>query len=310
MPFKETSSIVMFAKNVQTIAPERDGALKDGHLVSGARVSVDHFESRLLGRTNDSFRKASSAKFKGGCIFVDHAASYVHVDHQVGFSVVETIRAKQGFEKLCMDNDVVVQDYLTDSGAFKANKCVAHINETHQKLKCCGTNAHHQNGVAERAIQTISNMARAMILHASLHWKYGCDSSLWPMAVTYATHIYNNTPRNVVCPADIFTGSTIPLHRLLDYHVWGFPVYVLDPKMQAGKKLPRWEPQSKRGMFMGISMQHPSEVHMVLNLTTGSITTQFHVVFDDLFSTVSSVDREHEPPDHWEDLWLESSTQI
>jgi hypothetical protein len=63
-------------------------------------------------------------------------------------------------------------------------------------------------------------------------------------------------------------------------------------------------------MFMGISMQHSSEVPMVLNLTTGRITTQFHMVFYDLFSTVSSVDREHEPPDHWEDLWLESATQI
>jgi hypothetical protein len=282
---------------VQTIAPERDGALKDGHLVSGARVSVDHFDSRLLGRTNDSFGKASSEKFKGGCILVDHAASYVHVEHQVGFSAVEKICDKQGFEELCMDNGVVVQDYLTDSGAFKVNNCVAHINETHQKLRFCGTNEHHQNGVAERAIQTISNMARAMILHASLHWKDRCDSSLWPMAATYATRIYNNIPRNGVCPADIFTGSTI--HRLLDYHVWGCPVYVLDPKMQAGKKLPKWEPRSKRGIFMGISIQHSSEVPMVLNLTTGSITAQFHAVLDDLFSTVSSVDREHEPPDHW-----------
>jgi hypothetical protein len=46
---------------------------------------------------------------------------------------------------------------------------VAHINETQQMMHFFGTNAHHQNGVAERAIQTISNMARAMILHASMH---------------------------------------------------------------------------------------------------------------------------------------------
>jgi hypothetical protein len=53
----------------------------------------------------------------------------------VGFSAVETIWVKQGFERLCMDNVVVVQDYLTDNEAFKANSCVAHINETHQKLQ-------------------------------------------------------------------------------------------------------------------------------------------------------------------------------
>jgi hypothetical protein len=134
---------------LHTVAPERDGALKDGHLVPGARVSVDHFESKMLGHTFDSFGKSSSSKFKGGCIFVYHAALYVHVEHQVGFSAVETIRAKLGFERLCMDNGVVVQDYLTDSGAFKANSFVAHINETHHKMRFCGTNAHHHNVVAE-----------------------------------------------------------------------------------------------------------------------------------------------------------------
>jgi hypothetical protein len=165
------------------VVPERDGALNDGHMVPGARVSVGHFESRLLGRTFDFFGNSSSAKFKGGCIFVDNAASYVHVEHQVGFSAVETIRAKQGFERLCMENGVVVQDYLTDSGDFKANSFVAHINETHQKLRSCGTNAHHQNGVAERSIQTISNMARAMILHVSIHWKNGHLDGLKPSTI-------------------------------------------------------------------------------------------------------------------------------
>jgi hypothetical protein len=152
---------------------------------------------------------------------------------------VETIRAKQAYERKCMENGIFVQDYLTDSGAFKANAFVKHINDTHQLIRFCGTNAHHQNGVAERAIQSISNMARFMILHASIHWKDGSDASLWPQAVTYAAHIYNNTPKDGVCPADIFTGSAVPRHRLVDLHVWVCPLYVLDPKIQQGIKLPR-----------------------------------------------------------------------
>jgi hypothetical protein len=87
-------------------------------------------------------------------------------------------------------------------------------------------------------------MARAMILHASMNWKDGIYASLWPMAVNHAIHIYNNTPDKGVTPADIFTGSTVPRHRLLDLHVWGCTVYVLDPQMQQGKKLPRWQPIS------------------------------------------------------------------
>jgi hypothetical protein len=53
--------------------------------------------------------------------------------------------------------------------------------------------AHHQNGFAERAIQTTSNMARSIILHASMHWKDGIDATLWPQAVTYVAYFYNNT---------------------------------------------------------------------------------------------------------------------
>jgi hypothetical protein len=66
---------------------------------------------------------------------------------------------------------------------------------------------------------------------------------------------------------------------------------VLDPKIQQWQKLPRWAPRSKRGMFLGLIQQHASEVPLVINLGTGSINTQFHVVFDDLFTTVPSIER-------------------
>ena len=174
---------------------------------------------------------------------MDHGTGYIQVEHQLGFSAVETIRAKQNYEQQAMDNGVIIQSYLTDSGAFKANSFVQHIREHTQRLQYCGTNAHHQNGVAERAIRTVSDMARSMILHASSHWKGGIDSTLWPMAVTYAVHLYNHTRNNhSLCPADLYTGSTIPRHRLRDLHTWGCPVYVLGPTLQSGKKLPRWQP--------------------------------------------------------------------
>jgi hypothetical protein len=290
---------------------QRTGALKAEDLKPGVRVSVDHFESRLLGRTFDSYGKASSTTYKGGCIFVDHSTGYLHVEAQLGFSAVETIRAKQAFEQMALQHGVVVESYLTDSGAFKANAFVQHIRTHAQHIRYCGANAHHKNGVAERAVQSVSNMARAMLLHASAHWKNGIDSSLWPMAVKYATHLYNHLPNaQGLCPADLFTGSTVPRHRLQDIHVWGCPIYVLDPKLQAGQKLPRWQPRSRRGVFMGFSYLHSSEVPLILNLQTGSITPQYHVVFDDYFSTVTSVEREEEPPEHWAELCLENTTYI
>ena len=233
------------------------------------------------------------------------------MEHQLGFSAVETIRAKQSFENMAFEHGVVVQSYLTDSGAFKANAFVQQIRDHGQKIRYCGTNAHHQNGVAERSIRTVSNMARAMLLHSAAHWKAGVDSSLWPMAVTYAVYIYNNTPNaQNLCPADLFTGSTVPRHRLRDLHTWGCPVYILDPSLQAGKKLPRWAPRSRRGVFVGLSTIHSSEVPLVLNLQTGSITPQYHVVFDDRYSTVASLDTDEDPPPDWEDLCLENSLYV
>jgi hypothetical protein len=61
---------------------------------------------------------------------------------------------------------------------------------------------------------------------------------------------------------------------------------------------------------MGFSNLHSSEVPLVLNLNTGSITPQFHVVFDDHFTTVSSIGQDNSPPNHWADLCLENSISI
>ena len=76
---------------------------------------------------------------------------------------------------------------------------------------------------------------------------------------------------------------------LSNCHGWGCPTYVLEPKLQKpGVKIPKWAPSSRRGVNMGFNKMHSRQVGLVLNLLTGSISPQFHVVFDDMFSTVMS----------------------
>jgi hypothetical protein len=62
---------------------------------------------------------------------------------------------------------------------------------------------------------------------------------------------------------------------------------------------------------MGNSMKHASTVPLVLNPETGVITAQFHVVFDDWFATVTSM--ENELPDlnsdEWKHMFGESTYQ-
>jgi Integrase core domain. len=297
------------AGNVKTTNAVTDGAIKEGCLQPGAKVSADHFESRLKGRTYTSYGRVTSEQFVGGCIFVDHMSGYIHVEHQLGFSSSETIRAKQNFEQMALGHGVLVTDYLTDNGIFNKTKFVEHLRVHNQRIQYCGVNAHHKNGVAERAIRTVSEIARALLLHAAAHWPAGVDGSLWPMAVDYACHLYNTLPNSLgTCPADLFTGAISPRHKLRDLHVWGCPVYVLDPTLQQGKKLPRWQPRSRRGVFLGYSPHHSSDVPLVLNLQTGSISPQYHVVFDDSFSSVESIRADSDPPDFWNAVDLDAFT--
>ena len=102
----------------------------------------------------------------------------------------------------------MVDTFLADNGVFKANAFVQHIREHNQRIQYCGVNAHHQNGTAEQSIRTISDMARAMMLHTSIRWKNGVDATLRPMATHYATYIYNHMPNSDgIAPVDLFSGT-------------------------------------------------------------------------------------------------------
>jgi hypothetical protein len=63
-------------------------------------------------------------------------------------------------------------------------------------------------------------------------------------------------------------------------------VYVLEPSLQNGKKLPKWNRHAQMGKFIGFSREHSSSVALVCNLHTGYVSPQYHVVFDDKFETV------------------------
>ena len=115
------------------------------------------------------------------------------------------------------------------------------------------------------------------------------DPALWPFALEHAVHIWINMPKEHggLTPSELFAGIKQPQNdAILRSRVWGCPVYVLDPKLQDGKKLPKWRPRSQLGMYVGISPSHSTTVGRVLNLDTGYISPQYHLVFDELFHTV------------------------
>ncbi len=82
-------------------------------------------------------------------------------------------------------------------------------------------------------------------------------------------------------------------------HVFGCPVYVLDASFQDGKKVPMWNPWACLGLFLGFSNLHSSQVPLVLNIATGYISPQFHVIFEDKFETVYSLPIDEPLNMHW-----------
>ena len=91
-----------------TVDPITGESLKTGHLTPGSGVSVDHFASRLKGRTYTLFGKTTFDQYVGEFIFVDHISKCIYVKPQLGFSGSETNRTVLIFEKLCLDNRTLV----------------------------------------------------------------------------------------------------------------------------------------------------------------------------------------------------------
>jgi hypothetical protein len=152
--------------------------------------------------------------------------------------------------------------------------------------------AQHHDSKAKRAIQTVIYMARTFLVHSCLHWTdMGADDiSLWPFAVKHVVWLYSRVPNfeSGLTPMELITKQKADHRDILPSHVWGCPAYVLEPKLQNGQKLPKWNCQSRLGQFLGYLDEHYSLVANVWHLKTGYVSPQYHVVFENLFDTVLS----------------------
>ena len=67
-----------------------------------------------------------------------------------------------------------------------------------QKIIFSGAGASHQNGSAERSINTVVTMAITMLMHAALRCPEDTFSTdIWSMAMDYAVWVYNRTPDGI-----------------------------------------------------------------------------------------------------------------
>lgn len=259
----------------------------------GECVSVDQMESTNAGFFGQAKGRLTKQRYKYATVFVDHFSRYTYVHLQQQLTGEETVKAKEAFELHMKTLGVTVRHYHADNGRFADNAFLKAVAQGRQTISFCAVNAHWQNGIAEKAIRDLREMARTQLLHALSSWPSAVDISLWSYSLRYAATIRNNVPmtNQKRTPLELVSGSKISAN-LKHFHTFGCPVFVLNHKLQAGNSIRPWLPRSRIGLYLGPSPKHARNVSLVLNLNTGLVSPQFHVAHDNFFESVKMNDPE------------------
>ena len=105
-----------------------------------------------------------------------------------------------------------------------------------------------------------------------------------------ANNIYNHSPLKQhidhLTPIQVATGTKVEINQK-HFKPFGCPVYVLNWLLQLGHPHGKWKERSKVGVYLGPSPMHNRNVALVLDLDTGLVSPQFHVLYDTEFRTVA-----------------------
>lgn len=261
-----------------------------------SRVSVDQLEVTTPGLIPQLKGKLMKAKFTCATIFVDEFSGKDFVYCQTSTNATETLAAKTACEQHFETFDVEIKAYHADNERFQENAFKQSCANAKQELTFCGVGAHHQKSLVERHIKQLSESSRAMLLHAMLRWRW-VTLHLWPYALHHASYLHNHLPRKSdgKTRTEIFASTTFE-QTLQHLHTFGCPVFVLDGVLQGSSgKLPRYTKRARVGIYLGHSPQHAGNVALVLNPETGLVSPQYHVVFDDDFTTVKDIENGTKP---------------
>jgi GAG-pre-integrase domain len=171
--------------------------LKEGTIQPGDCLHLDQYKSAVLGHLPHTMgREKSSLKYSGGLIAVDASSGKVFIRHQVSLTSGETIQAMCSIVQDARENGICICSVHTDNAPFNASEFhnyIAHELSATQTFSSVG--AHHQAGIAERAIGMITSWARTMMLHSIIHWPDSANLELWPFAMDHAVYQWNSLPR-------------------------------------------------------------------------------------------------------------------
>ena len=168
----------------------------------------------------------------GGCIFLDHASGYIHIEMQFHLNTYVTLNTKISFKCFCLNAE------------FKEG-----FKEFLQHASQLAPGAHHRNEIT---------IARTMLIHKNTHWPHVSTNVLRPLAVLHAIHLVNQIPypRLGQSPFELFSKIRFDHGDLDHIHVWGFILYVKSPSLLKGVKTSCWQTRSKIFAYLGLSDTH------------------------------------------------------
>ena len=129
-----------------------------------------------------------------------------------------------------------------------------------------------------------------MLIHVKHWWPEVIQPYLWPFALNQVEFNLNNLRlgKSGKSRAENFSAMHNKIN-IRHYHTFVWSVYVLDARLQGASFIHKWDKQVRVGGYVGRSPIHAGNVSLVLNLSTGHFSPQFHVVFDETFSTIPSL---------------------
>lgn len=209
-------------------------------------------------------------------VFVDDYTRFTHTYFLKGKSMTETIEAFRAYHTWIKTQfGAIIRRLRTDNGTGEFANQIWHDYITNEGIQheFSPPNTPHMNGVSERAIRTLKDMARTMLAGANLlnHEEF------WGEAVATATYIRNLSPSRAfngkVPLVGIYPNLTPRYEHLKPF---GCIAYVLAPPAQKSA----WKSRTKRCLFMGY-VHNTMKVWKVYDLEAKRTYNSGQVIFDE-----------------------------